>query len=109
MRALELSPEAVDDLRSIARYSDRVWGRQRRQDYMATLVGAIARLRVLEIGRSRPDIDPYAWSYRSGRHVILFERTEVLVRILRVTHERRDLLSVMSEGVREGDEAVFVR
>ena len=101
MRRLELSPEAFSDLSAIARYSQRKWGRARRDAYMATLVVAMNRLRVHELGRPRDDIMAGVWSHRSGRHVILFRRDGELVRILSVTHERRDLSSMKFEGVHE--------
>ncbi len=109
MKRLELNPEAIDDLRTVSRFSYRTWGRQRRDAYMAELVAAMNGLRIRDLGRRRDEIKEGLWSIRSGRHVILFRRDAETVRILRVLHERRDLMSPQIGGLHEESTQQFLR
>jgi toxin ParE1/3/4 len=88
---LIVSPDARRDLKGIARYGEREWGRERRDDYLAMLRARFgALLDYPDIGAPRSDLIAGSRSVPAGRHVIFYSVSQETIRILRVLHQRMD-------------------
>lgn len=85
------SPDARRDLRHIARRSEREWGLARQKLYLASIH---EQFRILsespEIGRPRDDLGDGYRSLPIGRHMIFYQVSRDVVRILRVLHQHMD-------------------
>jgi toxin ParE1/3/4 len=91
VRRLELTEIARADLKSIKRYSDRTWGTERTERYMAALRDAMKRLVAGTVTtRERDDLRPGLHMAVSGRHCVFFEQDSSRVLVVRVLHERMD-------------------
>ncbi|MAA67060.1 MAG: plasmid stabilization protein ParE [Alteromonadaceae bacterium] len=89
MPNFKLSRKAKADLRSIALYTERKWGRAQRNHYILQfdqsfhLLGDNAKL-----GQTCEDILPGYRQYPQGSHVIFYRQTsEGVVEIIRILHQ----------------------
>lgn len=74
MRRLDLTQVAQADLKSIKRYSSRVWGAEQTERYIADLRGTMrAIVAGAVVSRERADLRPGLRMAVSGRHCIFFE------------------------------------
>jgi toxin ParE1/3/4 len=88
---LIVSPDARRDLKGIARYSEREWGGERRDRYMAVVRQRFENLLANpNLGMPRSDLGDHYRSLPVGRHVIFYRAKEDL-HILRVLHQRMDV------------------
>lgn len=89
-----LTRPAVRDLAEIGRYTLENWGEEQARRYRASLS---ARLKWLcqnpSLWRERPEIRQGVYTYREQSHVIVFWKCEEGIEVLRVLHERMDLVS----------------
>jgi toxin ParE1/3/4 len=91
VRRLDLTEIAREDLRSIRRYSEKVWGIDRTARYMADLRDVMKRLRAgTVVARNRDDLRPGLRMATSGRHCVFFEADESRILVVRVLHDRMD-------------------
>ena len=91
MRRLELTEIARADLKSIRRYSIRIWGQDRTSRYMGAIRDTLKGLaRGTVLTRNRDDLRPRLQMAASGRHCIFFEADESRVLVVRVLHDRMD-------------------
>jgi toxin ParE1/3/4 len=98
MPAFRLSVKARADLIEIGRYTQRTWGREQRNRYLAGLDEAFHLLsRDSHRGRSCDDIRQGYWKYHVGRHVIFYRQSGVDIEIIRILHERMDMDTRLSE------------
>jgi plasmid stabilization system protein ParE len=99
MRRLFQYPALRGDIATALRYTDRIWGKRKKEEYKVLINEAKAALRENPfIATLRPDIHPEARAWRIAKpgrdatHVFLYVVTSdenvILVRFL---HERRDL------------------
>lgn len=91
--AFHLTRKAYDDLREIARYTERVWGRQQRNKYLQRLDACFHDLDEHPgKGQRGDDIRPGYCKFRLGKHVIFYqESTPGDIAIVRVLHGSMDI------------------
>ncbi len=93
MKRLVVSAAARADLKSIARYSEREWGKARKKQYLSAIRRRVTLLRHRpEIGTTRQDVGTGYRSVLVGRHVIFYRIESEGVVIVRVLHQRMDVL-----------------
>ena len=84
---------AIRDLAEIGRHTQETWGEKQAQRYRA---GMTARLKWLcrnpSLWRERPDIREGVHTHPEKHHVIVFRGCEGGVEILRILHERMDIV-----------------
>ncbi|HWA91915.1 MAG TPA: type II toxin-antitoxin system RelE/ParE family toxin [Rhizomicrobium sp.] len=88
---LVLLATARGDLKSVARYSEKEWGRARKSQYMAALrARLVALLEHQKLGIARPDLGAGYRSLLVGSHVVFYRLAASEVRVVRVLHQRMD-------------------
>ena len=93
MKRLVISAAARADLRNIARYSEREWGRARKKQYLSAIRERFARLlQQPESGIARRDISAGYRSLPVGRHIIFYRIKADAVVIIRILHQRMDAM-----------------
>ena len=94
-----LTLRAHQDLKEIARYTSKTWGRARRDAYLRDLEH---RFRWLadnpELGRSRDDVGPGYRSYPHGVHVVFYLIRDGAIDIIGIPHSAMDLGSFFGPG-----------
>lgn len=101
----ELSNDAVDDLKAIARYTDRTWGREQAELYrnqlekqLRAITAGVAHTRSFLPNRTDLRVA------RCQRHYIFFLQEEsALPLIVAVFHDRMDLLTRIKNRLGECD------
>ena len=90
---IRLSNKAVNDLKNIGRYSEGRWGREQRNTYLSTLDTGIRRLSENPLaGSPCDDILSGYWKYRVGKHLIFYRYDSSHIHIVRILHERMDVV-----------------
>jgi toxin ParE1/3/4 len=89
MKRLLVSDAARADLKSIARYSEREWGKARKKQYLAAIRARFGALRHRP-EMARRDIGTGYRSLPIGRHLIFYRIGTDAVVIVRVLHQRMD-------------------
>jgi toxin ParE1/3/4 len=91
VRRLDFTEIARADLKSIRRYSQKLWGPDRTAQYMAklrdTMKGLVAGT---VVSRNRDDLRPGLQMATSGRHCVFFEADDSRILVVRVLHDRMD-------------------
>jgi toxin ParE1/3/4 len=86
-----LTRKAREDLKSIARYTQRTWGVAQRNAYLTQLDKRFALLAdAPTIGRSCETIRPGYRKYHEGRHVIFYVTIPNGIQVVRVLHDSMD-------------------
>ena len=94
MPAYRLTRKALDDLRSIARYTQKNWGREQRNKYLSKPDESIRMLaHEPHLGRACDKIRQGYRKHHVGRHLIFYRHTSALIEIIRILHERMDVES----------------
>jgi toxin ParE1/3/4 len=91
MPRFRLTPPALASLKSIGRYTGRMWGKTQRDKYLRALDRRFHELaKSPGKGRSRDELWKGLRSYREGKHVIFYfaERKEII--IADILHERME-------------------
>jgi toxin ParE1/3/4 len=92
MASFRLTKLAKADLRSIGRYTEKTWGREQRNRYLAQLDGSFHALaNNPEKGRSCDEIRQGYRKYQVGRHLVFYRPAEGGIAIIRILHERMDI------------------
>ncbi len=98
MASFRLTAKAKADLRSIGRYTQKTWGREQRNRYLALLDGSFRDLaNDPRKGRSCDDIRPGYSKLHVGRHLIFYRQAEDAIEIIRILHERMDIETHLAE------------
>jgi toxin ParE1/3/4 len=93
-----LTKKATEDLRSIGRYTQKNWGRDQRNKYLARLDDSFHTIaREPQIGLACDYIRHGYRKYHVGRHLIFYRQTESVVEIIRILHDRMDVESHFPE------------
>ncbi len=89
-----LTRPAIRDLTEIGRYTRETWGEEQARRYRTAIT---ARLKWLcwnkTLWRERPELREGVYTYPEQNHVIVFWEYEDGIEILRVLHQRMDLVS----------------
>jgi len=98
MSHLKFTRSAREDLKDIGKYTARVWGGDQRKKYLASIM---ARCHWLAenpgLGIMRNEIKEGYRSYPEGQHVIFFRVVKNEVQILRIPHQRMDVIQALDE------------
>lgn len=91
MATFRLTRNAREDLKSIARYTQKTWGVAQRNKYLTQLDKRFAVLAdAPTVGRSCDAIRPGYRKYHEGRHLILYVLIPQGIKIVRVLHDSMD-------------------
>ncbi|MDE0507194.1 MAG: type II toxin-antitoxin system RelE/ParE family toxin [Gammaproteobacteria bacterium] len=92
MTRFRLSAKADADLRSIAAYTEKQWGRRQRDIYIRELFEVFASLAdTPEIAQRIDEIRQGYRKFPQGAHVIFFRESDSLgMEIIRILHNRMD-------------------
>ena len=86
-----LTPLAVEDLREIARYTQKKWGALQTDRYGEELELALQQLSLTpEVGKKREAIMPGVRSFRVVQHVAFYLIRKNQITVLRILHPRRN-------------------
>ncbi|NBC31138.1 MAG: type II toxin-antitoxin system RelE/ParE family toxin [Alphaproteobacteria bacterium] len=86
-----LTPRAYKDLKDIARYSLKVWGRRQRETYLADLHKRFEWLAANpHLGRKRDEIASGYNSFPQGSHVIFYIICNDGIDIIGIPHHAMD-------------------
>ena len=89
--AFRVTPRAANDLREIAPYTLKTWGRKQREASLREMDKRFAWLAENPtLGKPRPDIRAGYRSYPQGPHVVFSLVREVGIDIIGVLHQRMD-------------------
>jgi toxin ParE1/3/4 len=88
----KLTPDALNDLRDIARYTEHQWGREQRNQYLAEIDKRFHWLaQSPKLATERDDIKPGYRCFPQGRHVIFFRERDTHIEILGILHRNMDV------------------
>ncbi len=98
MISFRLTKKAIEDLRSIGRYTQENWGHEQRNKYLARLDACFHTIaREPHIGLACDDIRIGYRKYHVGRHLIFYRQKDANVEIIRILHDRMEVGSHISE------------
>ena len=91
MANFRLTPAAKADIKDIARYSQKKWGRIKRNQYLVALDQRFNWLsNNPDVGKSRNEIKDGYLSFPEGRHVIFYRQRNTNIEILGILHQDMD-------------------
>ncbi len=91
MAGFKLTPAAKADLKEIARYTQRKWGRKKRNHYLSALDDRFVWLAEdPQFGKSRDEIKAGYRSYPEGQHVIFYRELKGDIEVLGILHQNMD-------------------
>jgi toxin ParE1/3/4 len=91
MATFRLTRKAREDLKSIARYTQKTWGVAQRNKYLTQLDKRFAVLAdAPTLGRSCDAIRPGYRKYHEGRHLIFYVPIPEAIKIVRILHDSMD-------------------
>ena len=89
MPKYKLKQAVKEDLEDIATYTEGQWGRDKRNDYVRTLVKHFEWLgENPELGKPQHEIKRGYFSYNEGSHVIFYIKHKKYVEIMAILHQR---------------------
>lgn len=89
MPTFTLSRKAKADLSAIARYTERRWGREQRNDYVRAFDQAFHRLAEQpELGRPCDQVRNGYRQFPQGSHLIFYVTEGATVHVIRILHKR---------------------
>ena len=92
MSVYRLTKKALDDLRSIARYTEKTWGREQRNKYLSKLDSSFRMLaHEPQLGRACNEIKQGYRKHHVGRHLIFYRLVASRVEIIRILHDSMDV------------------
>jgi toxin ParE1/3/4 len=88
-----LTEKAKDDLKKIARFTQKRWGKEQRNTYLKSLDSGFQQLGDNPyIGRPCDEIKSGYFKFPTGSHVVYYRsQTEKQVEIVRILHESMDV------------------
>ncbi len=94
MSGFRLSAKAMDDLRSIGRYTQSNWGREQQKKYLSMLDTFFHTIsKQPEVGVNCDDIRLGYRKYHVGRHLIFYRQSIEIVDVIRILHDSMDIES----------------
>ena len=99
MPPYDLTWQALDDLREIARYTKETWGREQARLYREEIELSIQKLALAPgMGRVRADVAPSVRSFPIARHVAFYREGEDGITVLRLLHPSMDVSRTFRDG-----------
>jgi toxin ParE1/3/4 len=95
-----LTGRAKDDLKDIARFTQKRWGKEQRNKYLQILDNSFQQLAGNpSMGRECREIRSGYYKFPTGSHVIFYRRiTDRPIEIVRVLHESMDVTMLISQN-----------
>lgn len=88
-----ISERAKNDLREIFEYTREKWSEEQAERYVRMLIGKFSVLAGKPLSRSYDDYRVGLRGYSCGKHIVLYRVIpDSKVRIVRVLHERMDII-----------------
>ena len=93
MPKFSLTEKAKDDLKKIARFTEKRWGKEQRNTYLKSLDSCFHQLgENPAMGRSCDEIKSGYYKFPTGSHVVYYRsKTEKQIEVVRVLHESMDV------------------
>ena len=92
MLNLRLSSNAIDDLKTIGRYTQENWGVKQRNKYLVMLDNCFKTISMQpEIGITCDYIRSGYRKHHAGRHLIFYRRLADTIEIIRILHDSMDV------------------
>jgi toxin ParE1/3/4 len=93
-----VSPRAQEDIEDILLFSARTWGNEQAVAYEAVIDQTLRQLAAFPgLGRRQDDVVPGCRSYSVERHVVYYRIEHQRVLIIRVLHQRMDIVDQFME------------
>lgn len=91
--SFHLTQKAKGDLKEIARYTQKIWGRQQRNFYLQQIDAAFHDLAAMpEKGRNADNIRQGYRKYGIGKHLIFYRMTQPdHIEVVRILHSSMDM------------------
>jgi len=94
MSDFKISAKAVDDLKSIGRYTQDHWGREQRNKYLSMVDACFHTIAHQPgVGITCDYICPGYRKYHVGRHLIFYRHIGNQIEIIRILHDSMDIES----------------
>lgn len=88
MPTFRLTAKAMEDLKSIGRFTERKWGREQRNKYLGALDSCFhAIAHQPGIGTTCNYIRKSYRKYHVGRHLVFYRQDDEYIAIIRVLHD----------------------
>lgn len=99
MAQYTLTNKAVEDLNSIWNYTFDKWSEEQADHYYQMLLNAFRDIAAdPSIGKKYIEIDRNIYGFKAKRHIVFYQRSNVhSVLIVRILHERMDLINRLTE------------
>ena len=92
MASYRITPKAASDLKNIARYTLKKWGKQQRDAYLRSLDQRFAWLaQNPRLGVHRPDIQEGYYCFPQGVHLVFYLCREGGIDIIGIPHQNMDI------------------
>jgi toxin ParE1/3/4 len=97
-KTFRVTPRAAKDLKNIAAYTLKMWGKDQTHKYLQAMERRFMWLSENpEFGKHRSDICEGYYSYPQGSHIIFYLIRDACIDIIGVLHQRMDIVSYFSE------------
>lgn len=94
MYSFRITPRARDDIKSIARYTERHWGKTQRNIYLRDLESRFVWLAKNPLlGKKRSDITEGYYSFPQGEHVVFYLIGQQGIEFIGIPHKEMDVIS----------------
>jgi toxin ParE1/3/4 len=92
MPGFRLSAKALNDLKSIGRYTERHWGRDQRNKYLSILDACFHAIAERPwVGIPCDFIKTGYQKYHVGRHLVFYRQNTAFIEIIRILHDGMDV------------------
>jgi toxin ParE1/3/4 len=93
MPKFKISAKALDDFKSIGRYTSRKWGKLQRNKYLGMIDDSFQAIsHQPNIGMACNYIKPGYRKYHAGRHLIFYRQKSDHIEIIRILHDSMDII-----------------
>ena len=87
-----LTTKALEDLKSIGRFTENKWGRDQRNKYLTMLDSTFNSIAHQPgVGTICDYIRPGYRKYHVGRHLIFYRQGDTCIEIIRILHDSMDI------------------
>ena len=94
MPSFRLTARAIEDLKSIGRFTEGKWGREQRNRYLTMLDSCFHTISDQPgIGSACDNIRKGYRKYHAGRHLVFYREDDKYIEIIRILHDSMDIES----------------